>query len=427
MALTKATFSMIEGAVLNVLDFGADPTGTNDSQPAIQAAVDAACAGSNTPSYAAPYKTVFLPAGVYKMQAPLVFPSVGYCAFIGEGNGFHGPSLLQAHAGHMIVLGTSSFAASPRIENIVIQGDKTNYPGNHHGIVQTVVGPANTAFQTFRNVMVRDMGGVGIYMDFAFYVNFYDVTVAYNKAGGMYIGGGAGNNMTVCTQSNLGYGIYFGAISSFGQFFIEGDCIDNNPAGLNLSNYVLNIVGGGNRLGGTILTNPNNNKTGIRIAGANNLMSFIVDNSLVNPKVVFEAGANHNTFTGNIANSDPFYSGDADALNSLTCFGSAGPINIQPNGTRIFTAGDSVSFTGPKGLHAGYDPSTDTAYLVSHDPGVTNYELKLSGNFINLFGAIGTSESQASGVSTPATVNKRLPIYNNAGALIGYIPIYNTL
>jgi hypothetical protein len=40
MSLTKVTYSMVSGAVLNVTDFGADPTGTTDSTAAIQAALD---------------------------------------------------------------------------------------------------------------------------------------------------------------------------------------------------------------------------------------------------------------------------------------------------------------------------------------------------------------------------------------------------
>ena len=38
MSLTKVSYSMIEGAPVNVLDFGADPTGVVDSLPAFQAA-----------------------------------------------------------------------------------------------------------------------------------------------------------------------------------------------------------------------------------------------------------------------------------------------------------------------------------------------------------------------------------------------------
>lgn len=40
MTLTKASFSMIEGASVSVIDFGADPTGVADSTSAIQAAIN---------------------------------------------------------------------------------------------------------------------------------------------------------------------------------------------------------------------------------------------------------------------------------------------------------------------------------------------------------------------------------------------------
>lgn len=49
MSLTKVTFSMIEGAYANVLDYGADPTGNQDSSTAIQAAID-----SGNPVYVPP-------------------------------------------------------------------------------------------------------------------------------------------------------------------------------------------------------------------------------------------------------------------------------------------------------------------------------------------------------------------------------------
>lgn len=61
MGLTKVTYSMIEGAVVNVLDYGADPTGTNDSTAAIQAALDYAPVANSG-------RVVFLPAGTYKFS-----------------------------------------------------------------------------------------------------------------------------------------------------------------------------------------------------------------------------------------------------------------------------------------------------------------------------------------------------------------------
>lgn len=58
MSLTKATFSMIDGAAINVLDYGADETGVADSSAAIQAAIDAASTNG---------KWVYVPAGTYNL------------------------------------------------------------------------------------------------------------------------------------------------------------------------------------------------------------------------------------------------------------------------------------------------------------------------------------------------------------------------
>lgn len=81
MSLTKVSYSMITGAPVNILDFGADPTGINDSAPAIQAAIDFANDANQTGT--APFgfarTTVVFPAGVYLCKSTLTFvPFVNY-------------------------------------------------------------------------------------------------------------------------------------------------------------------------------------------------------------------------------------------------------------------------------------------------------------------------------------------------------------
>jgi hypothetical protein len=61
MSLTKASYSMVAGAPVNVLDYGADPTGVADSQPAIVAAIAAAGYRGK----------VFIPAGVYSISSSI--------------------------------------------------------------------------------------------------------------------------------------------------------------------------------------------------------------------------------------------------------------------------------------------------------------------------------------------------------------------
>jgi hypothetical protein len=62
MALTKVSYSMIEGQYVNVLDYGADNTGATDTTSAIQDAIDDAAG-----------RTVYFPAGTYIVSSTLSY------------------------------------------------------------------------------------------------------------------------------------------------------------------------------------------------------------------------------------------------------------------------------------------------------------------------------------------------------------------
>ena len=85
MALTKAHNRMIEGAVYNVLDFGADPTGGTDSSPAFQAAIDAAVANAVTifSWSSSNIPLVRIPAGKYTISTAMVVKSS--VSIVGDG------------------------------------------------------------------------------------------------------------------------------------------------------------------------------------------------------------------------------------------------------------------------------------------------------------------------------------------------------
>ena len=61
MSLTKASYSMVNGAPINVLDYGADSTGVSDSSAAFQDAIDA-CGKA---------QILFIPKGSYKITQTL--------------------------------------------------------------------------------------------------------------------------------------------------------------------------------------------------------------------------------------------------------------------------------------------------------------------------------------------------------------------
>lgn len=63
MSLTKATYAMIQGAVINALDYGAVGDGIVDDTAALQAAATAAA-----------YGTLFIPKGTYKVTSTINLP-----------------------------------------------------------------------------------------------------------------------------------------------------------------------------------------------------------------------------------------------------------------------------------------------------------------------------------------------------------------
>jgi len=69
MALTKVSFSMINGGVINVLDYGATGDGVTDDTTAIQTAID-----EN------PGRVIYFPFGNYKVSSTIVLPFEDYDA-----------------------------------------------------------------------------------------------------------------------------------------------------------------------------------------------------------------------------------------------------------------------------------------------------------------------------------------------------------
>lgn len=127
MALTKASYSMISGAVVNVLDFGADNTGTTDSSTAIQSAIDSLVQASfelkdGQTATNVTLGKVYLPNGTYKIAAGIVITQ-GY-GFIFEGESRGGVRLLWTGSGGTAIKLTD--CAYTQVNNLEVYADPTS-------------------------------------------------------------------------------------------------------------------------------------------------------------------------------------------------------------------------------------------------------------------------------------------------------------
>lgn len=97
MSLTKVSFSMIDGATINVLDFGAKGDGVTDDTAAIQAAIDAADTNTDTVTGG----VIYFPRGRYMVSATINVKTNhidGLASITLVGEGIHN-TVIQAMSG----------------------------------------------------------------------------------------------------------------------------------------------------------------------------------------------------------------------------------------------------------------------------------------------------------------------------------------
>jgi hypothetical protein len=178
MSLTKASYSMIKGAVVNVLDFGADPTGVADSQPAIQAAINSiASAGALVyNSTVSRGGTVFLPRGTYRIASAITntTPSI---SLIGEGS--NATIINNNHTGDAFVYGDAvNELTQCRIVGIKIQGSVTSGRGFWGRIFGS---------QCEINDVYINGGSIGLQLDECYVSKYYNVWVRSTVSHGIFV------------------------------------------------------------------------------------------------------------------------------------------------------------------------------------------------------------------------------------------------
>lgn len=161
MALTKVSYSMIQGSPVNVIDFGADPTGTVDSSSEIQAAIDSAEGGT------------LVANGDFRIDSTLNLKSNSIY-------NFHGATFIP---GGLTI--DKMFSAVDKENITVIGGNYTGVPGvspviNSHPTGTYYAGSA-FYFQDCVNVLVTETYTYRIFSVINFY-NCSDCTALANSA-----------------------------------------------------------------------------------------------------------------------------------------------------------------------------------------------------------------------------------------------------
>lgn len=195
MSLTKVSFSMINGAYVNVLDYGAVGDGVADDTAAIQAAITAATSAA---------KTLFFPTGTYLFSQKLTFT----CWV--EGERFPAVKLKASGAAlsttdYAVQVGGSGITRRISMRNIYLEGDNTTTANN--GLLF-----ASQWFSSHSKIWVRGFYGYAIQIAEESYWNiFEDIMANFDGEGGPWVAplvgiiclGSSGKGVTQCTFINI--------------------------------------------------------------------------------------------------------------------------------------------------------------------------------------------------------------------------------
>jgi hypothetical protein len=175
MSLTKATNSMIVGAYINILDYGADPTGVADSTAAIAAAQAAACSGAiglDGVTVIA-QNAVYFPAGTYKVTG---LTYVG-APWVGAGAAATFVKLYASTGACVNAVGTTSARKILQISNMTFDG--SNCTGTT--AIGLQLGYNQRSLAALQSVRIDNFPGPAIFFaQPTWMMSFYDVYCSFN-------------------------------------------------------------------------------------------------------------------------------------------------------------------------------------------------------------------------------------------------------
>ena len=193
MSLTKVSNSMITGAMINVLDYGAKGDGTTDDTTAIQAAITAATGNGQS--------TLYIPTGTYIVKSQL---NVSQCSVMGDGVY---ASKIKAGSGYT---GTNLMYVGSLSQNLVYQDFQLD--GNSGtASVKGLLVEGNVLHCRFSTIKISNCTDIALYIKGGDSgttrpsVNtFIDLRIIDNSSHGLYVTEGRGNTFINCNFEQLG-------------------------------------------------------------------------------------------------------------------------------------------------------------------------------------------------------------------------------
>ncbi len=223
MSLTKVSYSMIQGALINVLDYGAKGDGTTNDTAAIQAAITAATGNGQS--------TLYFPAGTYLVSTTL---NVSQCSVLGEGVYSSIIKAASTLTGSLMYVG--SLAQNLVYENFQLDGNTGT--ANVKGLLIE----GNVLHCRFSTIKISNCADVAMYIKGGDSgttrpsVNtFVDLRIIDNDDRGLYITEGRNNTFLNCNFEQLGgIGVH-----------VDGNLTDNPSEFLFQGCWIEVAVGGG--------------------------------------------------------------------------------------------------------------------------------------------------------------------------------------
>lgn len=284
MSLTKVTYSMIKGAPVSALDYGADPTGVADSSAAIQAAIDYVYFTNNGGTVALGQ------GGTYKLLSPVIIPPYVTVDLNGStvvGGGVGTNALFQSGYDDNGTIVTNINNPTPEAPGTTTPGLRiTNGKIKDAGIaihlfnaiwqseisdiefenVTQAVKSRRSFYSRYKNLI--STGNAGGETDAAFTFDFYinveaieSVFVSDRVLGIAILASSSGLKLLNCSAENCTTGIYLANNQAGGAYSIEFDTcyIESNTTGIDV---VSGVEANGITFNNCFI---NNNTTGISL------------------------------------------------------------------------------------------------------------------------------------------------------------------